>query len=153
MVDMGAISRSEFPDFPEEADHEVLAFVTPDASIDFADLSKLLHQKAQAHDAKFATYRWAGVIDQVAVYADGWIVLVNFQEDNLVAGDLRDMASRYYGEHPQAAEMARCRCRVDIYVSDPEVHVAAFDCLDTAREWLKAQPGVIAIDPETGEDV
>ena len=56
-------------------------------------------------------------------------------------------------EHPRAAEMATCRRRVDVLVADPDVSVAAFDCLDTAREWLEAQPGVIVIHPDTGESL
>ena len=150
---MGSVSTPGFPAWPDNADHKVLAFVSPQTRIDFAALTELMRERARANGARFATDSSSGVIDQVAVFDDKWIVLVTFQENDAVFADLRDMAGHYYGEHPRTSEMATCRCRVDIHVLDPAVHVAAFDCLDTAREWLKSQPGVIAIDPESGEDV
>ena len=92
-------------------------------------------------------------MDKVAAYVDDWTLLVTFQEDDQVHADLRDMASTCYAGHPRAAEMATCRGRIDIYLVDPAAHVAAFDCLDTVLKWLKAQPAVISLDPETGEEL
>jgi hypothetical protein len=147
------LSIPGYPDLPEDAVHEVSAFVLPQARLDFAALTKLLAEQARAHDAEVATHSWPGVVDQVAAYADDWMVEASFQEGDDVLADLRDMAADCYAQHPRAAEMATCRCRVDVWVFDPDVSVAAFDCLDTARECLKAQLGVIVIHPETGESL
>ncbi len=151
---MGSVSTPGFPAWPEDADHEVMVFVLPQARIDFGALTKRLRRKARANGAKFATRSWPGVMDKVAVYEDDWILLVTFQEDDQVHADLRDMAGDCYADHPRAAEMATCRCRIDIYL-DPgrAVHVAAFTFFDSAIKWLKVQPGIIVIDPETGEDL
>jgi hypothetical protein len=150
---MGNLSIPGIPDLPDDANHEVLAFVPPQAGMDFKALTRVLSERARAQNAEFATHSWLGVIDEVAAYEDNWMVVVTFQEGDNVLADARDMAGDCYAEHPRAAEIATSRCRVDVWVDDPGVHVAAFDCLDTVREWLKAQPGVIVIHPDTGESV
>ncbi len=150
---MGSVSSRGFPSWPEEPVHEVAAFVLAQARLDFALLAQLLSERARARNAQVATDRWRGILDKVAAYADGWMVQISMHEGEDVLADCRDMAADCYAEHPRAAEMATCRCRIDVMVADPALSVAALDCLDTAREWLKAQPGVIAIHPDTGESV
>ena len=81
------------------------------------------------------------------------LVRPHVTSDSALEAAYHAMAADAFADHPRAAEMGECRRRVEVLVADPAVSVAAFDCLDTAREWLKAQPGVIVIHPDTGESL
>jgi hypothetical protein len=148
---MGSVSVPGYPEFPGEPEHEVLAFVLPQARLAFEAATELLADLARTGGAQFATHEWRGVSDRAAAYGDEWMVEVSAQEGDDVAADLKDMAGDCYAGHPRAAEIAACRRRVDVWVFDPAAHVTAFECLDGVREWLKAQPGVVVIHPDTGE--
>jgi hypothetical protein len=142
---MGSVSTPGIPHWPDEPVHEVIAFVLPQAEMDLAPLAE--HLRERFPGAGVGTHGRGGQLDQVAVYADGWMVRVYLQEGDDALADSRDMAADAFADHPRAKEMGECRRRVDVLVADPTVSVAAFDCLDTTREWLKAQPGVIVIHP------
>ena len=148
---MGSVSIHGIPPWPDEPGHEAIAFVLPQAVIDLAPLAELLRERTRVQGGEVSTHDRRGQMDVVAAHGDRWMVRVYLQEGNDVLADSRDMAGDCYADHPRAAEMALCARSIDVMAADPSVSVAVFDCLDTAREWLKAHPGVIVIHPDTGE--
>jgi hypothetical protein len=139
------------PHWPDEPVAEAAGFVLPEARMDLAPLLDLFRALSGRHGAAVGTHSQDGRLDVVAAHAEDWMVRVYFNEGEDVQNDAQLQAADCYAGHPRAAEIAQCARLVQILVADPDCHVAAFDFLDTAREWLKAQPGVIALHPDTGE--
>jgi hypothetical protein len=144
------------PHWPDEPVSEVYGFVLPDMELDLSKVASIFRETGsgvsvgeyQTNDE--VNFRHRPVVSQVvAAFAENWMVRVYLKVG--VLGDAQQMADHCFRNHPQAAEIGTCDRLVDILVADPDCSVAAFDCLDTAREWLKGQPGVIVLHPDSGE--
>jgi hypothetical protein len=148
-----SVAWPSIPHWPDEPASEAFGFVLPGADIDLAGVAEVLRRtgsgRRKGSEVSVAEYRSSTWVDVVAAFAKGWMVRVYLKDG--ILSDARDMAGDCFRDHPRAADIATCDRLVDIMVADPGGHRAAFDCLDAAREWLKEQPGVIALDPGTGE--
>jgi hypothetical protein len=138
------------PHWPDEPSSEGYGFVLPEARIDLGEVAEVFRR--QFPGASVGEHRSAGIVDVVAVLADDWMVRVSLKIG--VREDARDVASAgFLRDHLRAAEIATCDRLVDLMVADPGVSGAACEALEAALAWLVAQPGVIAIHPDSGEQL
>jgi hypothetical protein len=135
------------PHWPDEPTSEAYGFVLPGGDIDLADVAETLRRTVSG--VSVGENRSGGRVEVVAAFAKSWMIRVYLKGG--VLDEARDMAGDCFRNHPRAAEIATCDRLVDIMISDPHCTPAAFDCLDIACEWLKAQPRVIVLHPDTGE--